>query len=74
MGRVLTDREYVRGKLHAAFVAAGLPAPSMRLEAIIAGGADSPERLDVVPDIVGSLLPTMERLGVATAAEVGMRP
>jgi SAM-dependent methyltransferase len=59
-------------KLHAAFVAAGLPAPAMRLEAIIAGGADSPERLDVVPDIVGSLLPTMERLGVAAAAEVGI--
>src|SRR3954467_5833282 len=38
-------------KLHAAVVAAGLPAPAMRLEAIIAGGADSAERLDVVPDI-----------------------
>jgi SAM-dependent methyltransferase len=59
-------------RLHAAFVAAGLPAPSMRLEAIIAGGADDPERLNLFPEIARSLLPAMERLGVATAAEIGV--
>jgi hypothetical protein len=44
----------------------------MWLEAIIAGGADDPERLNLFPEIARSLLPAMERLGVATAAEIGV--
>ncbi len=57
-------------KLYTAFVAAGLPAPSMRLEAIVGGGVHCAEFLHRVADLVGTLLPEMERLGVATAAEV----
>jgi hypothetical protein len=59
-------------KLHSAFVAAGFSPPSMRLEALIGGGANSAGVLHLVADIVATLLPEMERLGVATAAEVGL--
>ena len=57
-------------KLYQHFITAGMPAPSMRLQAIIGGGADSADRLHFVADQVVTLLPEMERLGVATAAEV----
>lgn len=51
-------------------VAAGMPSPSMALQAVIGGGADSTDRLRFVADQVATLLPEMERLGVATSAEV----
>lgn len=57
-------------KLHSTFVTAGLAPPSMRLEAVITGGPGSPALLQLVTDLVTTLLPEMERLGVATAAEV----
>jgi len=57
-------------KLHATFVAAGLPAPSMRLESVIAGGASSSDHVHFEMDPVGTLVPEMERLGVATAADI----
>ena len=57
-------------KLHAAFVGGGLPAPSMRMQTFIGAGAGCAFFLQAVADLVGSVLPTMERLGVATAAEV----
>ncbi|HEY7112779.1 MAG TPA: methyltransferase domain-containing protein [Thermoanaerobaculia bacterium] len=56
--------------LHRAFVGAGLPAPTMRLDALIGGGPNAADLLHLNADIVRSLLPEMERLGVATAAEV----
>lgn len=59
-------------KLHSTFVAAGLPAPAMRLEALIGGGANASDVLHLVADLVATLLPEMERLGVATAAEAGL--
>ena len=55
-------------KLYAAFVAAGLPPPDMRESAIIGGGG-SPW-LHQVAELVRTLLPEMERIGVTTAAEV----
>ena len=59
-------------KLHATFVAAGLPAPSMRLGAVVGGGANSSDGLHLVAGLVESLLPAMESLGVATAADIGL--
>jgi hypothetical protein len=56
-------------KLHSTFVAAGLGAPSMRLEALIGGGANGTDVLRLMADLVATLLPEMERLGVTTAAE-----
>ncbi|MBV8305885.1 MAG: class I SAM-dependent methyltransferase, partial [Gammaproteobacteria bacterium] len=64
-----TDSD-LAGKLYTAFVAAGLPAPSMRMETFIGGGAACSDFLQAVADLVGILVPTMERLGITTAAEV----
>jgi SAM-dependent methyltransferase len=57
-------------KLHTTFVAAGIPAPSMRLEAVIGGGANSTDIVHFKTDLACTLVPAMERFGVATASEV----
>jgi hypothetical protein len=56
-------------QLHAAFLAAGLPAPVMRMQTDIGGGDGIEWWLEAVADLVASLLPAMERFGIATAAE-----
>jgi SAM-dependent methyltransferase len=58
-------------ELHSVFLAAGLPAPSMRMDAFIDGRPDSPA-YESWAEITRSLLPAMEKLGIATAAEVGI--
>jgi SAM-dependent methyltransferase len=58
-------------ELPAAFEAAGLPSPLLRLEALIGAGEHAVDALELVADITGTLSPTMERLGVATSAEIG---
>lgn len=58
-------------RLHATFLRAGLPPPQMQLQARIGGAPDFPAH-EYIADIVASLLPTMERCGVATAAAVGI--
>jgi SAM-dependent methyltransferase len=57
-------------ELHAAYVAAGLPAPSLRLEAVVGGSEGAAAWLDVIAETVRSILPEMVRLGLATGAEV----
>ena len=59
-------------KLHSTFMAAGLPAPSMGLEAMVGGGEKGAEGLRLVADIVETMLPAMEAEGVATAGEIGL--
>jgi ubiquinone/menaquinone biosynthesis C-methylase UbiE len=59
-------------KLYSTFVTAGLPAPSMQLTSFVTGGAHSADHVQLIADIAGTLLPEMERLGVATAPEVGL--
>jgi SAM-dependent methyltransferase len=58
-------------KLHAIFVAAGLPSPSMRMETLLAGGDHCEDHLHYEIDPVSVLLPETERFGIATSAEVG---
>jgi SAM-dependent methyltransferase len=58
--------------LFSTFIAAGLPAPSMQLEALVAGAAINADLLRLVADLAGSLAGSMERLGVATPEEVGL--
>ena len=57
-------------KLHGTFVAAGLPAPQMRLESVIGAGATSSDQVHFEMDLVGSLIVEMERLGIATRDEL----
>jgi len=58
--------------LFSTFVAAGLPAPAMQLETLVAGGANNADSLRMIADLADSLAAEMERLGVATAAELGL--
>lgn len=59
-------------RLHAAFTAAGLPAPTMGLEALIGGGEKGAENVQMIADLFETMLPAMEDAGVTTAAEVGL--
>jgi SAM-dependent methyltransferase len=56
-------------ELYSVFLAAGLPGPSMRMDAVIAGGAETTV-FDVVAEVTRSLLPAMEKLKIASATEV----
>jgi SAM-dependent methyltransferase len=55
-------------KLHQAFRGADLPAPCLRIEALLGSGDAAPVFFWV--DIIRGLVPLMERFGVATAPEV----
>lgn len=56
-------------ELYSAFVEAGLPAPSLRLDTMIGAGAGSP-LYAAMAEAVRSLLPAMEEFQVATADQV----
>jgi 2-polyprenyl-3-methyl-5-hydroxy-6-metoxy-1,4-benzoquinol methylase len=58
-------------ELYPVFLAAGLPGPSMRVDALIGGGPQCPA-FEVVAEVIQSLLPVMEKLKIASAAEVGI--
>ncbi len=57
-------------KLHSTFVEAGLSAPSMRLEALVSAGGNGADMLRLMSGLIATLLPEIERLGVATGAEI----
>ena len=57
-------------KLHATFLAAGLSAPTMRLESLIAGGETSLDHVHFEMDLVGTLIHDMEQLGIATVRDL----
>ncbi len=59
-------------RLFATFIAAGLPAPSMQLETLVAGVSNNANPVHLVAGLAGTLADAMERLGVATSAEVGL--
>ncbi|HEU4941136.1 MAG TPA: methyltransferase domain-containing protein [Candidatus Eisenbacteria bacterium] len=56
-------------KLHDTYLAAGLPAPDIALEALIGSGADL-ERIRFITEIVETMADRIEELGIATAAEM----
>jgi SAM-dependent methyltransferase len=56
-------------ELYSVFVAAGLPGPTMRMDALIGGGPDCLV-YELVAEVTRSLLPVMEKLKIATATEV----
>ena len=58
------------GVLSPMFDAAGLPPPSLHVERLVGGGAMRSDLLRWMADATLSLLPEMESVGVASAAEV----
>jgi ubiquinone/menaquinone biosynthesis C-methylase UbiE len=56
--------------LYAAFAGAGLPSPQMRMRTFVGGSAGCTDWLQVVAGLAASLLPTMEQLSIATAADL----
>jgi ubiquinone/menaquinone biosynthesis C-methylase UbiE len=68
--RLLGTETRMGMKLYSAFVAAGLPPPSMRLEAFVGSGVDASDWLHVVAELTGTLLPEITRLGVASNDEI----
>ena len=54
--------------LYGLFLAAGLPGPSMRMDALIGGGPD----YQIVAEVAKSLLPVMEKLNITTAPAVDL--
>ena len=58
-------------KLHATFLAAGLPAPALGLEALV-GGGDDMERIRFITEIVGTMKDAIVRSGVASEAEIDL--
>jgi len=56
-------------KLHAAYLAAGLPAPELAMEAII-GGGENEDRIRLVTEAVGTIRDKAVAAGVATEAEM----
>lgn len=55
-------------KLYRIFRNSGLSEPALRLDGAISGGANAP--FEALAEVVRSLLPAMEKFGIATAAEV----
>jgi len=58
-------------ELHQVYLDAGLPAPTMRMDSLVGGG---PEFVGfaLVADVLHNLLPAIERLHLATAAELDL--
>jgi SAM-dependent methyltransferase len=68
-----TDADSIMGiKLHSVFVTAGLPAPTMRMEAVIAGGGACDDHIHFEVDPVRSIMPHIERLGLARAEDLDL--
>jgi SAM-dependent methyltransferase len=57
-------------KLYGIFVRAGIKAPLMRMQTFIGGAAASGDFLEAVADIITTLAPQIERLGLASAKEI----
>jgi SAM-dependent methyltransferase len=56
-------------EMHSVFLDSGLPAPSMRMDAVVSGGKDSPV-CELLAEAVRSLVPTLSKLNIASAAHV----
>jgi SAM-dependent methyltransferase len=57
-------------KFPAVFLKAGLPTPTMRLEALIGGGSESTKPIELVVGLISTLLPEIEKLGIASSAAI----
>jgi SAM-dependent methyltransferase len=62
--------EHMGMQLHQTFVAAGLAAPAMHLEAGLGGAVEAREWIALLTELVETLKPEIVRLGIATAEEL----
>ncbi len=56
-------------EMHSLFLDSGLPSPSMRMDAVVSGEAESPV-YELLAEGVRSLMPTLQQLNIATPAHV----
>jgi protein-L-isoaspartate O-methyltransferase len=56
-------------EMYSVFLDSGLPAPSMRVDAVVSGGAESPV-CELLAEAVRSLVPTLSKLNIASPAHV----
>jgi SAM-dependent methyltransferase len=56
-------------EMHSLFLDSGLPAPSMRMDAVLSGKAESP-LYELLAEAVRSLLPTLQKLTIASPAYI----
>jgi ubiquinone/menaquinone biosynthesis C-methylase UbiE len=56
-------------RLHSMFLRAGLPAPHVHMDVVVCSRAND-LACDLQADVIRSILPLLERFGIATAAEV----
>src|ERR1700722_9771685 len=59
-------------KLPSVFERAGLSRPTLRLESVIASGPAAIDTVHLVTDLVATLLPNMEGMGLVNASEVAL--
>jgi hypothetical protein len=57
-------------KLYSTFRDAGLPAPVLRVEAILGGGDDTCDLVNWAAGLLTTLLPTMQRSGTIGVADI----
>lgn len=56
-------------EMHSLFLDSGLPAPDMRMDAVVSGAAESPV-YHLLAEAVRSLVPTLHKLNIASPAQV----
>jgi ubiquinone/menaquinone biosynthesis C-methylase UbiE len=69
--RVAGTRIELGSELYSVFMAAGLLEPSLRMDVLIGGGAEF-QGYDLMAGTIQSLLPVMEKLGIASASEINV--
>jgi ubiquinone/menaquinone biosynthesis C-methylase UbiE len=69
---VTGNRSRMGAELYSAFLDAGLPPPTMGMDALIGGGEQGKDAAFLIADIVETMASAIEAAGVATAAEIAM--
>jgi hypothetical protein len=58
-------------EMHSLFLDCGLPQPSMRMDALVSGEDDSPV-YQLLAEAVRTLVPTLEKLNIASASQIAV--
>ncbi len=67
---VTGNRARMGAELYASFLAAGLPPPTMGIDALVGGGEQGVDAAMLIADIIETMIPAIEAAGVATSAEI----